>query len=125
MFDMDEIVNRQTELQKAYGTYPVQSDADRNAILTDNILALEDELHEAMSEYDWKRWSDSSVMDVERVKDELRDAFQFFINCMVTVGMTPDELYTKLLAKQEINWGRIHNNYKARIAHRVDVEEMQ
>lgn len=122
MFDMDAIMEAQKKLQIAYGTWPVKDDAMRNKVLIDNIIGLQAELFEAAREFDWKAWSNSNDMDTERVKDELRDAFQFYVNCMLTVGMTADELQQKVFAKQEINWGRIHNNYKARIAHEDDVQ---
>lgn len=122
MFDMDAIMEAQKKLQIAYGTWPIEDDAMRNKVLIDNIIGLQAELFEAAREFDWKAWSNSNDMDVKRVKDELRDAFQFYVNCMLTVGMTADELQQKVFAKQEINWGRIHNNYKARIAHEDDVQ---
>lgn len=122
-FNIDTLLTKQKALQEAYKTYPIKDDKMRNNVLCDHIFGLQSELFEALREFDWKKWSASSDMDVDRVKNELRDAFQFFLNCMLTIDMTPDELYTMTLDKQKVNWQRLNNNYITKLAHDNDKDE--
>ena len=122
MIDFDDIMKSQEELQKAYGLFPIKDDRDRNEKLKDMMFCLEDELHEAMHEFAWRSWTTSGDMNVHRVKEELRDAFQFFVNCMLILDMTPEELMFMVKDKQQINWHRIKSDYQDRIANEEDAE---
>ena len=102
-----------------------------------NTRAIDDEISEA---YDalggvsnngetsignavWKPWksnhkkayamkiSDLSPEDVKELKMELVDIQHFLFNMMVSVGMTPDELYNYYLSKNKENIRRQENNY--------------
>lgn len=57
-----------------------------------NILACEDELHEAMGETGWKPWATSNHMNVDAFHGELVDAFHFFMNLCIASGLTADGL---------------------------------
>lgn len=120
MFDFDDIMESQKKLQEAYGLFPIKDARDRNEKLKDMMFCMEDELHEAMHEFAWRSWTTSSEMNEHRVKEELRDAFQFFVNCMLVLGMAPEELMFMVKNKQEINWHRIKSNYQDRIAKSED-----
>lgn len=119
---MNDLMKSQKQLQDAFGLFPIENDRDRNEKLKDMIVCMEDELHEAMREFAWRSWTTSSDMNVNRVKEELRDAFQFFINCMLILDMTPDELMFMVKEKQEVNWHRINEGYTDRIADQEDAK---
>jgi dimeric dUTPase (all-alpha-NTP-PPase superfamily) len=121
-FDFSRVIKKQKELQEAYGSWPVEKQSDKNKVLKDQIFCLEQELSEALRCFDWKAWSKGSEIDKARVKEELRDAFQFFANCMIVVDFKPEELQDMLEEKQKMNWRRIDNDYNARIDHEKDPE---
>lgn len=122
MFDINDLMESQKQLQDAFGLFPIKDGRDRNEKLKDMIVCMEDELHEAMHEFAWRSWTSSSDMNTNRVKEELRDAFQFFINCMLILNMTPDELMFMVKEKQDVNWHRIRTGYKDRIADQKDAK---
>lgn len=67
-----------------------------------NVLALEDELHEAMGETGWKPWATSSHINREAFHGEMVDAFHFFMNLCLASGLSSArlfELYTEKLKK--------------------------
>lgn len=70
--------------------------------LTWNAFALEDEIHEAMSETGWKPWATSKHINTDAFHGELVDAFHFFMNLCLASGLTAEELfhlYNKKLMK--------------------------
>lgn len=77
----------------------------------ENVLALTDELHEAMGEIGWKSWAKSNHFNEDKVKGELVDAFHFFMNLCLAAGMTPDELFKRYRAKRAINVQRQADGY--------------
>ncbi len=79
--------------------------------LKDMTLALEDELHESMQEYGWKPWSTRRHIDVDPLKGELVDAWHFFMNLCIAVGMTPEELTDRYFKKAEVNRARQEVGY--------------
>ncbi len=76
-----------------------------------NVLALENEPHEALAETGWKPWATSNHINVERFHGELVDAWHFFMNLMLHSGMTAETLTTLYYAKREINITRQNNGY--------------
>lgn len=68
-----------------------------------NVLALEDELHEALSETGWKPWASSTHMNVESFRSELVDVWHFFMNLMLAAGMSADDLEEGYYAKRSKN----------------------
>lgn len=68
-----------------------------------NTLALEDELHEALAETGWKPWATSKHVNREAFIAELVDAFHFFMNLMLAVDCTADELFATYLEKHKLN----------------------
>lgn len=108
MDKFEEMLAKQEELQiKAYGGSPALLDGEeRIQFIKDMILALEDELHEALGEVGWKPWATSRHIHPAAFKGELVDAFHFFMNLMLVVGMDTDELYRLYMAKREKNQAR-------------------
>lgn len=110
---VQKMLNMQADLQKnSYGR-------DLRALKGDhlmeqvrnNVLALEDELHEALAETGWKPWSTSNHMNVEAFRSELIDAWHFFMNLMLLCGMDSYDLYQGYVAKHELNAQRQREGY--------------
>ncbi len=76
-----------------------------------SLLALEDELHEALNEMGWKEWASSRHFNTERVQQELIDAWHFFMNLMLHAGMTSDTLFDMYRAKHAVNIQRQNDGY--------------
>lgn len=112
---LGEMFERQDELQSgtyADGTSPRDfSQEGKIAFIQTNILALTDELHEALAEVGWKPWATSKHINVDAFKSELIDAWHFFMNLCIVVDMTPDELYEMYIAKREKNIKRQTDGY--------------
>jgi dimeric dUTPase (all-alpha-NTP-PPase superfamily) len=82
-----------------------QSMDDETAIqfFKDMVLALTDELHEAMNEIGWKPWATSKHFNTEAVKGELVDCLHFFINLCLVAGLEPDSLHSRYVTKNKKN----------------------
>lgn len=76
-----------------------------------NTLALEDELHEALAETGWKPWATSKHVNRQAFIGELVDAFHFFMNLMLAVDCTADELFATYLEKHKLNAKRQAEGY--------------
>ena len=89
-----------------------------------NVLALTDELHELMQETGWKPWATSKHINRDAYVSELVDSFHFFMNLMLLVDCSPDELLEKYFHKRKINIQRQAEGYngvdsKCRMCHRA------
>ena len=57
-------------------------------------------------------WSDEETHQKnENFKDEIVDAFHFFMNIMIAAGMNADELFDRYLKKNKINIERQETGY--------------
>lgn len=87
----------------------------RMAFMRDNMLALMDELHEALGEIGWKPWATSRHMNIEPFISEMVDAWHFFMNLLLATGMYPDEIsrlfYSKYMEKSKRNAERQLEGY--------------
>lgn len=110
---LGDMLELQNDLQtKAYGMEPLQLEGEeRIQFFKDMKLALEAELQEAMDEMGWKPWATSKHWNEEAVKGELIDAWHFFMNLLLVAGMTPDELYSRYVAKRTKNIKRQEHGY--------------
>lgn len=93
MTDLAEMLETQRQLQiAAYGKDPCTLEGEERAeFIRWNVLALEDELHEALQEVGWKPWASSRHVNVEPFLKEMVDAWHFFMNLLLVVGQpTPD-----------------------------------
>ncbi len=88
-----------------------QSDPSRIENFKISLLALEDELHEALNEMGWKEWAKSRHFNEQRVREELIDAWHFFMNLMLHAGMTADMLFDMYRAKHAVNVKRQDDGY--------------
>lgn len=71
-----------------------------------NMLALMDELHEALAETGWKPWAKSKHVARDAYVSELVDAFHFLMNLMLVVDCDADEFLAKYFEKRGINEAR-------------------
>lgn len=75
-----------------------------------NVLAIEDELHEALNEVSWKPWAKDEFIHVEAFLGELVDAWHFLMNLILTVA-TADEFAEAYFAKVKVNKRRQEAGY--------------
>lgn len=134
--DFTRVLEMQNELQEKImpGFYdPKESLASIANFLMYNKHALDDEFSEAMDALGgikdgvgsgvWKWWkkshiqaetmtiADLSESDLKELKFEMVDQFFFFLNQLIKIGMTGDELYSLYKAKWQENMDRQNNNY--------------
>jgi hypothetical protein len=78
-----------------------------------NVLALEDELHEALNETHWKPWITASpdFKDRERYLGEIVDVTHFLLNLCLAGRITPDELMSAFEGKNARNYQRQEEGY--------------
>lgn len=102
---LEDIFNRQRELQtKSFGVDPSSmSDADRARYIIDMNLALQDELHEALSEVGWKPWAKSRHFHRDAYVGELVDALHFLVNLFLVAGCDANEVAAKYQEKANRN----------------------
>lgn len=109
----EDALNAQLELQvKSFKQDPrFLNDADRVAWIRWNILALEDELHEALAETGWKPWASSQHLNRDAFVGELVDAFHFLMNLMLVANCTAEEFLARYEEKRGINAARQAEGY--------------
>lgn len=113
---LEEMLKMQEQLQIKYNGESPRRMVDRDSIeyIRVMMLALEDELHEALRETPWKPWSkraEWTIDEQERFMDEMTDAWHFFMNLMLAVDMNAEELFKRYLRKNDINHDREDNGY--------------
>ena len=78
----------------------------------ENILALEDELHEVLGCLNWKPWRRTKKkIDVEHLREELIDCLHFMIELMMIWGLNPRTVLETYSRKHEINLKRQSGGY--------------
>lgn len=97
----------------------------RAAFIRDHFVYLDQELQEMLYEVPFfKHWKDYSKMSdkeiaaaYDKAKDELVDAWHFFMNLMIGLGMTADELLEGYLKKNKENIRRQEEGYDHTMKH--------
>lgn len=110
---LGQMLNDQQNLQeKSYGyNFAMMTDEDRVRFITWNILALEDELHEALNEIGWKPWTASNHVNENALRGELIDAFHFLMNLFIVSGMNHVDVFDAYQAKRIVNAKRQLDGY--------------
>ena len=110
---LERIFHEQYMLQvESYGASPMHlEDEARIEFIRWNILAMTDELHEALAETGWKPWATSRHVNEEAFKGELVDVLHFFVNLCLVAGMDGDELFERYLEKRQRNAKRQRDGY--------------
>lgn len=115
MADMlKEIYAAQNALQARLGNDIASfSDTERGQFILLNIVALTDELHEALAETYWKPWAATPPgwRDRDKFVKELTDAFHFLLNLYLTAGVTAEELFASYMGKNKVNFERQDRGY--------------
>ena len=98
---------------------------ERAAFLRDHFVFCNQEMQEMLYELPYfKPWKDYSKMTDEEIKEaydkakeEIIDAWHFFINIMLGLGMTAEELFTRYLDKHKENIRRQNEGYDHTMKH--------
>ena len=105
---LDELFGRQTKFQIKCGNKPNEFNIQN---YKDQTLALIDELLEALRETAWKPWKKQQENNIEKVREELIDAWHFLINLSMLVGMDSNILFNKFCEKNRENFKRQDEGY--------------
>ena len=110
---LTQIFRLQRELQvESYGYDPgLMQGEERTTFIMWNVVALTDELHEALAETGWKPWATSRHVNEEAFRGELVDALHFLVNLCLAADMSADELHARYLEKRGINAARQADGY--------------
>ena len=112
---LSELFTRQTMLQATINGYtvddPNMSDEMRIEHIKENVLACTAELHEALDEVGWKKWTESRHINHDALRNEIIDAFHFILNLALHAGMGADEFFDRFVAKNEKNLARQLEGY--------------
>lgn len=111
---LSQMLGMQRDLQvNAYGQDPAQLSTElKIQFLKDMKLALESELQELIDETDWKPWVQGErKINYDGAKKELVDVWHFFLNHMLVLNMSTDELYKMYMKKRQVNANRQANGY--------------
>lgn len=116
---LTDMFKRQHQLQvDSFSINPCALDGeDVVTFIRWNVLALENELHEALDEVNWKPWAKSprEIRDVEAFRKELVDAFHFLMNLVLTTGSTPEDAVDAFMCqyfeKADVNAQRQADGY--------------
>lgn len=84
---------------------------ERMEEIRNNVLALTDELHEALGCTGWKPWASSNHLNREQFHGEMVDAWHFFMNLMILSEMSGDDLVYGYFRKLSRNVARQKEGY--------------
>lgn len=109
---MTHLFLQQRLQQEAYGIiFGEMTQVELVEQIKTNVLALTDELHEALAEVGWKPWATSRHINVEALQGELIDAYHFLMNLMLIVNMTDDQVDAMYREKNARNLRRQQDGY--------------
>ena len=109
---LKELYDLQHDLQATHFKDPATFTRDEAIeFIRWNVLALHDELSEALQEVGWKPWADSNHIHREEYIGELVDALHFLFNLFLAVGATPADIYYGYKKKNEKNRKRQLDGY--------------
>ena len=80
-------------------------------LIKNQILALYDEVGEALREVPWKPWKENENFNVSKFRMELIDIFHFLVNLFLLSGMDAEYTYTLFQSKNSINRRRQKDGY--------------
>src|SRR5580658_3938857 len=111
---LEYLFRMQAELQEYLGVdFNSMSEEALIQYGKDMILALTDELHEALHELHWKPWAavPPGFKDRDAFAGELIDAFHFMVNLFLMARVTPDEMLSRYGGKHAVNKSRRDGGY--------------
>lgn len=107
-------LNLQTKIRSNAGQCPIddQTVAQRIEAIKGNLFALEHELHELADEMKWKDWTAGPpYINRDAAVKEAIDALHFLVNIFLHLSVTPEELLTRYVYKNEVNAKRQDTGY--------------
>lgn len=118
---LDKMLENQKQLQENTMGYSFKdmTPQDKARYIKDMILWTTDELHEALHELpyakDWSKKYEKEDYNHEKqwklFKEEMIDAWHFFMNIMIAAGFTPEEIFKMYMEKSAINVERQKTGY--------------
>lgn len=77
------------------------------------VLALREEISEAVNSINWKFWAKDKVKDDwDNVKLELIDVLHFWVSLATIAGLTADDVFELYAKKNKLNHHRQERGYK-------------
>ena len=117
---LEALFRKQNELHKTIVTYSRSNDSQYSK----KFLSLSKEerlsvlctaiIHEAVELQrltNWKWWKKTIEFDQNHAKEELIDIWHFVIDASIELGMTPRDILSAYIAKNQINKDRQKNGY--------------
>jgi len=101
-----ELIGNEIPYDKVWLNNPINIELIKN-----QILALYDEVGEALREVPWKPWKRNQQFNVSKFRMELIDIFHFLINLCLLSGMNAEDVFTLFQSKNQINKMRQKNGY--------------
>ncbi len=123
---IQDMLNVQADFQERVDTrYNSDVLEDRVAYIKDHFVYCNQELNEMLYELPYfKSWKDYSGMTVKEInvaidkaKEEMVDAWHFFMNMMLALGMDEDELVDGYFKKHKENIRRQDEGYTHDMKH--------
>jgi dimeric dUTPase (all-alpha-NTP-PPase superfamily) len=127
---MQEMLNMQKELEeKTFGyDFDDMTIEERTAYIKEHSIHLNQEINEALYELPyfkpWKNYEgmtvDQTAVQLRKYKEELVDAFHFFMAMMIAVDMDAEEMRTMYFAKHQENINRQKRGYTHDVSYREE-----
>lgn len=117
---LDEIFKRQIEFMELLKQndripeWPVDlTSKNGQRYIKENVWNMVEELAEASFTLKNRthRLTDARLVDVDHYREELGDAFAYFIEICVFSGISPDELFNEYCKKNAVVKARLENGY--------------
>lgn len=108
-----DLLEEQRELQLKFGVnFNTMTMDERIQFIKDMMLALADEIHEALGEVSWKPWQTGrQYVNYDAYNGELIDAFHFLMNLVLAGNLTGEDVVRMYREKREINARRQRDGY--------------
>lgn len=115
MDKLDEIFDLQDSLNQRIGVDTTNlSDEDKTKWMLNYTRAMQQELAELVDSVPWKWWAKYQKFDEQNAKVEIIDLFHFLTSLALVMGMTPDDVHSAYLKKNEVNIKRQDSGYTAK-----------
>ncbi|MEK9801515.1 MAG: dUTPase [Alphaproteobacteria bacterium] len=110
---LEMIFRKQLALQTDhFGQNPAELEGeDRRRYVNDMVLALTDELHEALAETPWKPWSQKQTFNRDAYINELVDALHLLVNLFLVADVDGYEVVERYERKNRVNQQRQQEGY--------------
>jgi dimeric dUTPase (all-alpha-NTP-PPase superfamily) len=115
MDKLEEIFDLQDSLNQRIGVDTTNlSEEDKTKWVLNYTRAMQQELAELVDSVPWKWWAKYQKFDEQNAKVEIVDLFHFLISLALVMGMTPDDVHSAYLKKNEVNIKRQDSGYTAK-----------